>query len=420
MIQKYSNFFDKYLQSVIADGNYRYLSAINKGLKDFPYALYGKEEKKITIWCSNDYLGMSKDSDVVKASKLALEQYGVSSGGSRNISGTTNSIMKLENLVAENHKKESGLVFTSGYVSNEATVSALAKIMPNLVVFSDQYNHASIISGISNSKLQKFIYKHLDMQDLELCLQKIPLERPKIIIFESIYSMNGSISPIEKICELAKKYNALTYIDEVHSVGLYGRGGAGVADMLDCSQYIDIIQATLAKSYGSMGGYIVSSKNVIDAVRLAARGFIFTTALPPVITQAAIKSINILKDSDEKREKHQKQVSFLKKSFQKGNIPFFKNKTHIIPIILGCPFLAKQFSNVLLNQYSIFVQHINFPTVPKSTERLRITPTPYHNDEMIINLTKALQEIIKRLNLDLEKLHNMNNNSFLANIANVS
>ncbi len=420
MDQEYDRVFVKYLQNVKCSGNYRYLNPISKGSIDLPYNYYGEHNKKILNWCTNDYLGISKDVEIVNAAKEALNEFGVGSGGTRNIGGNTHSIMKLEKDIAANHSKESALVFTSGYISNEASITALASIMPDLVIFSDQYNHASMIAGISNSKLQKFIYKHLDMIDLELLLSKVPKSKPKIIIFESVYSMNGFISPVKKICELANRYNALTYIDEVHSVGLYGKYGAGIANMLGLENEIDIIQASLAKSYGTMGGYIASKKNIVDAIRLAARGFIFTTSLPPVITQAAIKSIKLLQSAEQRRILHKRQVSLLKQALKKENIAFLQNDTHIIPIILGSPFLAKEVSDLLLEKYSIFVQHINFPTVPKFTERIRITPTPYHSDDMILYFVQSLSKVIKTLGINLEELNKMNYNVFAENIANVS
>ncbi len=353
------------------------------------------------MWCINDYLGMSQHPIVLEAATKALADNGVGSGGTRNIGGNNYSIEELENEIADLHNKESALVFTSGYVSNDASLVSLAKIIPDLVFFSDELNHASMVAGIRNSKSEKYIYKHLNINHLEDLLKSIDINRPKVIAFESAYSMDGQISPIKEICSLAEKYNAMTYIDEVHSVGLYGKRGAGIANMLGFEGKIDIIQGTLAKAYGVIGGYIAGNKDMIDAIRLTASGFIFTTSLPPVITAAAKASILHLKNSDAERIKHQEVVAKVKESFKIAGIGFFPNKSHIVPIIIGDPEKTRLASQLLIDRHSIFVQHINFPTVPRGTERLRITPTPAHTDQMIEQLTLALVDVFSELGIKL-------------------
>jgi 5-aminolevulinate synthase len=397
----YKAAFQKQIQQIKNEGRYRDFIGLQRQAGNFPQAYWGKNKKEVTMWCINDYLGMSQHPKVIKAATDAILESGVGSGGTRNIGGNNYDIMNLENEIADLHHKDSALVFTSGYVSNDATLTTLAKIMPDLVFLSDELNHASMISGIRNSKVEKYIYRHLDMDHLEELLKSIDINRPKIIAFESAYSMDGLMSPIGKICELAQKYNAMTYIDEVHSVGLYGARGAGIANMLGFEDKIDIIQGTLAKAYGVIGGYIAADLEIIDAIRLTASGFIFTTSLPPVISAAAAASVRHLKESDVERTKHQKVVRMVKDSLARAGINFLDNKTHIVPIIIGDPELARAASQMLVDRYNIFVQHINFPTVPEGTERLRITPTPGHTKEMIEHLTLALQEVFLELGIKI-------------------
>ena len=396
--------FQNHIEQIKTEGRYRQFIGLRRQANNFPMAKWGDKKQDVIMWCINDYLGMSQHPKVIKAAVEALQNNGVGSGGTRNIGGNNYSIVSLEEEIAELHTKDAALVFTSGYVSNEASLTALHKIMPNLVYFSDELNHASMISGISNSKAEKKIYRHLDIGHLEQLLQSVDINRPKVIAFESAYSMDGLISPIEKICSLAKKYNALTYIDEVHSVGLYGNRGAGIANMVGLEHKIDIIQGTLAKAYGVIGGYIASNINIIDAIRLTARGFIFTTSLPPVITEAARMSIQHLKESDSERTKHQYIISLTKQSLIEAGINIVQNQSHIIPIIIGDPQLTRLASQLLIDKYGIFVQHINFPTVPKGTERLRITPTPGHNEIMIKHLTNALVNVFAELNIETKQL----------------
>jgi 5-aminolevulinate synthase len=395
----YKTSFDNQISQIKDEGRYRNFIGLQRDPNNFPKALWGDNNKEIVMWCINDYLGMSAHPKVQQAASEALRDNGVGSGGTRNIGGNNYAIVELEKEIANLHNKEAALVFTSGYVSNDATLTSLAKIMPNIAFFSDEMNHASIIAGIRNSKAEKHIYRHTDMNHLESLLSKAQTDQPKIIVFESVYSMDGVISPIGKIVNLAKKYNALTYIDEVHSVGIYGNRGAGVANMLGYEDEIDIIQGTLAKAYGVIGGYISAKHNLIDAIRSIASGFIFTTSLPPVITRAAKASIIHLKHSNLERSKHQEVVKKVKTSFNKVGINYFKNETHIVPIIIGDPEKTRQASQLLLDKHNIFVQHINFPTVAKGTERLRITPTPAHSDQMINNLTEALLDVFTSLNI---------------------
>jgi 5-aminolevulinate synthase len=365
----------------------------------FPVSIHAETGKEAVTWCINDYLGMAHNRGAVEAASRALEDYGVGSGGTRNICGTNSSIEELEKEISSLHSKDSALVFTSGYVANDTSLSTIAKIIPELVFFSDELNHASIVTGIRNSKAEKHLYKHLDISHLEELLAKVDISRPKLIVFESAYSMDGLFSDLKRICELAKKYNALTFIDEVHTVGLYGKGGAGYADMLGLSNEIDIIQGTLAKAYGAIGGYIAANTTIIDAIRLTASGFIFTTSLPPVISSAAAYSIKYLKTSDKERERHKYVVSKVKSELDKAKVPYLKNQSHIIPIIIGDPVKTRICSERLLKEHDIYVQHINFPTVPKGSERLRITPTPYHTEEMIRDLVYALRKVLKELDL---------------------
>lgn len=395
----YTSLFEKQVQQIKDEGRYREFIGLQRHAGKFPLAFWSNNKKEIVMWCINDYLGMSQHPKVIQTANEALKANGVGSGGTRNIGGNNYSIVELEKEIADLHNCNSALVFTSGYVSNDATLTTLAKIMPDLVFLSDESNHASMIAGIKNSRAEKHIYRHLDMNHLEEILKNIDIHRPKIIVFESAYSMDGLISPIKEICALAKKYNAMTYIDEVHSVGLYGKRGAGIANMLGLEDKIDIIQGTLAKAYGVIGGYIAGNKTLIDAIRLTASGFIFTTSLPPAITEAARASIKHLKESDIERKKHQKIVALVKSSFKKAGINFLHNQSHIIPIIIGNPELARKASLLLVEKHNIFVQHINFPTVPKGTERLRITPTPAHTEEMIEHLTEALLDVFQELDI---------------------
>lgn len=387
----YSELFHNSINKLRDENRYRQFVNISRLKGNFPYATNNHNSRKITLWCSNDYLGMGQNEDAINAAINALKDYGVGSGGTRNISGNNNLLVKLEKTVSSLHKKENALCFVSGYVANDATIQALAKIIPDLVVFSDAKNHASIISGIRNSKLEKHIFRHNDVDHLEELLQKFTTEKPKIIIFESVYSMDGDFGKISEIAALAKKYNALTYVDEVHAVGLYGNTGAGLCEELGLESQIDIIQGTFAKAYGCIGGYITGKQEIIDAVRLHAAGFIFTTSLPPSICASIITNINHLKSSSKERKIHQEKVATLKNELKKAGIRIVENQSHIVSIVIGDAKKAEEISAQLLKDFDIYVQHINYPTVAKGDERLRITVTPLHSDEMILGLLKALK-----------------------------
>lgn len=392
----YKQIFADHIDRIKTEGRYRNFVPILRIAEELPYAI-DSNYRKIVLWCINDYLGMSANKGVISDATKALANFGVGSGGTRNIGGNNKILLELEKNLADLHHKEKALVFTSGYVANDATLASMPHIMPEIVFFSDEMNHASIINGIRNSRVQKHIYAHNDTTSLESLLQRVPLEVPKMIVFESVYSMDGLISPIKEIVSLAKKYNALTYVDEVHSVGLYGDRGAGVANALGVSDDIDIIQGTLAKAYGTIGGYIASTNLIIDAVRSTAPGFIFTTSLPPVIAAAANASITHLKNSKMERLSHRDRICTLKAELDKANIKYFKNNSHIVPIIIGDPILTKSISEKLFNDHAIYLQHINYPTVSRGSERLRITVTPHHTDQMIKNLVTALQIVFAEL-----------------------
>ena len=399
----YNNFFDDNLDLLKEEGRYRVFADLEKVAGNFPKALNYKDNnvKEVTVWCSNDYLGMGQNKNVLSEMSKAIQKVGAGSGGTRNISGTNHYHVLLERELCYLHQKESALLFNSGYLANQATLSTLGKNLPNCYFLSDEKNHASMIQGIKHSNAKKIIFKHNSVNDLEEKLKKIPIEDSKVIAFESVYSMDGDFSPIKSIVRLAKKYNALTYLDEVHAVGIYGKRGAGVAEKMGVMKDIDILQGTLAKAFGVMGGYISGNKNLIDYVRSNASGFIFTTSLPPCITAGAYTAMRYLKYSTYEREKQFEVVRKLKKELMNVNIPFIDHKSHIIPVIIGDAKLCKIASQKLLDDFNIYVQPINYPTVPIGTERLRITPTPLHNDEMIKKLVKALQSVFSNLDIKL-------------------
>lgn len=399
----YTQFFDDQIRLLKQEGRYRIFADLERLVGEAPYALWHSVagSRKVIVWCSNDYLGMSHHPDVVKAMAEAVETYGAGSGGTRNISGTAHPHVLLEQDVAELHGKEQGLIFSSGYVANEATISTLAEGLPNCVVLSDEKNHASIIQGIRLSRAEKRIFKHNDLKDLERHLASLDLHQPKLIVCISVYSMDGDFVPIEGICDLAKKYNALTYLDEVHAVGLYGPRGAGVAAALGVQDRIDIIQANFAKAYGVIGGYIAGSKSLVDYIRSSASGFIFTTSLPPAVAAAVRASIAHLRDNDDLRKRLWDNVTLLKQLLEKTNLPYVKCPTHIIPVVVGDAALCRQVCDKLLQDYGIYVQPINYPTVPVGQERLRLTVTPYHTQKMIHELVGALEDIWQKLDLKL-------------------
>ncbi|WDM85355.1 5-aminolevulinate synthase [Ehrlichia sp. JZT12] len=390
----YEEMFNDKIKHIKEEGRYREFTGFSRIPGQFPYAIECSGNNVVTLWCSNDYLGMGQNEHVI----LAIKSFGssIGAGGTRNISGTTKEIIELEKSLADLHKKPAALTFVCGYVANQTTISTLLSVIPNIVVFSDEKNHSSMIEGIRGSKRPKYIFKHNDVNHLEDLLKSVDRSVPKIIIFESLYSMDGDIAPIAEICDLADKYGAMTYIDEVHAVGMYGDRGGGISEQENISDRITIIQGTLSKAFGVMGGYITGSKSLIDVVRSFAPGFIFTTALSPLIASSARISVEHLKNSSIEREKQREVVKKVKESFSNAGINFMKTDTHIIPIIIGDSITCKNISQILLKDYKIYIQSINYPTVPVGTERLRITPTPYHTDEMIDILTHALIDVLKK------------------------
>lgn len=389
----YHKLFADAVSKVKNESRYRIFTPLN--YHSFPIAYAPNLDKDVVVWCSNNYLGMSQHPKVVSALCDSAQNVGVSAGGTRNISGTHGAIDDLEIELADLHCKEKALIFTSGYVANHSTLGALGKIMPDCVILSDSDNHASIIHGIKESKLEKVIFNHNDINHLQELLSKYPYNKPKLIVFESVYSMSGSIAPFAHILEAAKQYNAMTYVDEVHAVGMYGPCGEGMTAEMGFANQIDIIQGTLGKAFGVIGGYIASNSVVIDAVRSIAPGFIFTTTLPPCIAAAATASIQHLRNSCIERQKHKEVIKKVKQGLSSTNINFIDHNTHIIPVIIGDAKLSREMSEKLLDKFNIYIQNINFPTVPKGTERLRITPTPLHTDEMIDELIIALKSLLQ-------------------------
>ncbi len=387
--------FEQTITGLKLENKYRVFNDIMRECGDFPYALwYGPYAiKKIVNWCSNDYLGMGQHKAVLDAMRTALDTAGAGSGGTRNIAGTTHYHVALEHELASLHSKERALLFSSAYVANEWTLIALAKIIPDIVFVSDSKNHNSLIEGIRHSRAPKVIYNHNDMNHLEDILREI--KGTPCIVFESVYSMDGYVSNLKEICDLADKYGAITYLDEVHAVGLYGEHGGGKSEKYGLQKRIDIINGTLGKAYGVVGGYIVSDSAVIDCVRSLANGFIFTTSLSPVICAGALASVKYLKEHNELRERHQERAKTLKAKLRDAKIPLLKNETHIVPVMVNDAKKCKAISDRLLTDYDIYVQPINYPTVPVGMERLRIAPTPLHTDGMIDDLVDALVEIIK-------------------------
>lgn len=396
----YKKIFRESLDELKKDGNYRIFADLEKIAGNFPQALNYKDNSvsEVTVWCSNDYLGMSQNDIVIESMIEAVKKVGAGSGGTRNISGTNHYHVLLERELCYLHQKEAALLFNSGYLANQATLSTLGKKLPDCVFFSDEKNHASMIQGMRNSGAKKIIFEHNNINDLENKL-KINKSKSKVIVFESVYSMDGNFSPIKEICDLAKKYNALTFLDEVHAVGIYGKRGAGVAEERGVMERIDVIQGTLAKAFGVIGGYITGNRELIDFIRSFASGFIFTTSLPPCIAAGAYSSIRHLKFSDEEREKMFFIVNKLKSFLKKNEIPFLDNGSHIVPVIIGDAKLCKKASNILLDNYKIYVQPINHPTVPKGTERLRITASPNHTERMVKDLANALKNVFLELKI---------------------
>jgi 5-aminolevulinate synthase len=401
----YRGIFEDAVDTLRQEKRYRVFADLERVAGRFPAAVYrdaAGNAREITIWCSNDYLGMGQHPKVIAAMQDAAGRLGVGAGGTRNISGTNRPLVELEHSLADLHRKEAALVFTSGFVSNEAAISTIARLMPDCVILSDQLNHASMIQGVRQSGMEKKIYRHNDIAHLRELLGGIDRKRPKLICFESVYSMDGDISPVREICDLAEEFGALTYIDEVHAVGLYGPRGGGIADRDGLMERIDIIEGTLAKGFGVMGGYIAANRAIVDAVRSYAPEFIFTTALPPALCAAACASIEHLKTSDVERKTQQRQAALLKQTLAAAGLPVLPTTTHIVPVIVGDARLCKAASDLLLDRFAIYIQPINYPTVPKATERLRITPTPLHTDAMIAALAQALVSVWAELELPHE------------------
>ena len=396
----FEGMFQQRLETLHQEGRYRVFADLKRRRGSFPTADHftAQGAREVTVWCSNDYLGMGQHPVVLTAMHEAIDAVGAGSGGTRNISGTTHYHVELESELADLHGKEAALLFTSAYVANDATISTLLRLVPDTVVFSDEKNHASMIEGIRHGRCEKHIFRHNDVADLEARLKKFSRSTPKIIAFESVYSMDGHIAPIAEICDLAERYGALTYLDEVHAVGLYGHRGGGIAERDGVMDRVDIINGTLAKGFGVMGGYIAGSRDLCDTIRSFASGFIFTTSLAPAIAAGALASIRHLKTSTLERTRHQERVRSLKRSLEAKRLPVMDNPSHIVPVKVGCPIRCKALTDALLSQYGIYVQPINYPTVSKGSERMRLTPSPSHSDEQMVNLIHALDELYGAFN----------------------
>ena len=398
----YQTAFRTAVAQVQSEGRYRVFADLKRVRGRFPRALRRRadgSEQEVVVWCSNDYLGMGQHPSVLQAMQDEIDQAGAGAGGTRNISGTTRSAVDLEAELADWHGKEAALLFTSGYVANEATLTTLQRILPGLIIFSDSLNHASMIAGIRNGGCERHVFLHNDLAHLESLLKAAPADAPKLIAFESVYSMDGDIADLKGTIALARTYGALTYLDEVHAVGLYGPRGAGIAERDGVLEGIDIIECTLGKAVGVMGGYIAADAVIVDAVRSWASGFIFTTSLPPALTAGALASVRHLKAHPELREAHQARAETLKRRFAEAGIPVMPSESHIVPVFVGDPVHAKMISDLLLEEHGIYVQPINYPTVPKGTERLRFTPSPDHDDAMMDDLVRAMDRLWTRCNV---------------------
>jgi 5-aminolevulinate synthase len=394
----YNRIFKAAIDRLHNEGRYRVFIDILRTRGNYPDAqcFGGNGPKPITVWCSNDYLGMGQHPVVLEAMEEALHTAGAGSGGTRNIGGNTHYHVELEAELASLHGKETALLFTSGYVSNEAALSTLGKLLPGCVIFSDELNHASMIAGIKNSGCEKRVFRHNDLEHLEELLAAEDADTPKLIAFESVYSMDGDVAPIAELCDLADKYGAITYLDEVHAVGMYGAHGGGISERDAIADRVTIIEGTLGKAFGVMGGYIAADRNIVDCIRSYAPGFIFTTSLSPVLVAGALASVRHLKSSEMERQAQQDAAAMLKRKFAEAGLPVMPSATHIVPLLIGCPLKAKRVSDILLAEYGLYVQPINYPTVPRGTERLRFTPGPWHDEAKQDELVGALVEIWSR------------------------
>jgi len=400
----YDEFFADAIGRLWHERRYRVFADLERIAGRFPRAIWHSPQgpREVVIWCSNDYLGMGQHPKVIGAMVEIATRMGTGAGGTRNISGTNHPLVELERELADLHGKEAALVFTSGYVSNQTGMATIAKLIPNCLILSDALNHNSMIEGIRQSGAEKKIWRHNDTGHLEQLLEHAGSDRPKLIVFESLYSMDGDVAPIRQISALAERYDAMTYLDEVHAVGMYGPAGAGIAAREGVMQCIDVIEGTLAKAFGCLGGYVAGSANLVDAVRSYAPGFIFTTALPPAICAAATAAIRHLKSSQSERTRQQECAARVKSALTAAGLPIMLSETHIVPVMVGDPEKCKRASDLLLYEHGIYLQPINYPTVPRGTERLRITATPYHDDVLIDQLAEALTDVWRRVALPLE------------------
>ncbi len=401
----YHAFFADALGRLHGERRYRVFADLERIAGRFPHAIWHSPDgpKNVVIWCSNDYLGMGQHPKVVGAMVETATRMGTGAGGTRNIAGNNHPLVELERELADLHRKDGALIFTSGYVSNQTGIATMAKLIPNCLIISDAFNHNSMIEGVRQSGCEKIIFRHSDLRHLEELLKAAGPDRPKLVVFESLYSMDGDVAPVNAICDLAERYGAMTYVDEVHAVGMYGPRGGGIAERDGVMHRIDILEGTLAKAFGCLGGYIAGSVALIDAVRSYAAGFIFTTALPPSVCAAATAAIRHLKTSQWERERHQDRAARTKAVLTAARLPVMTSPTHIVPVFVGDPERCKQASDLLLSEHGIYIQPINYPTVPKGKERLRITPSPYHDDGVIDTLAEALVDVWQKLDLPLQE-----------------